>query len=80
MSHLKPQLYNNWNDNGIALKLFQSKLNNITAFNSCDHEFVSYFEDINDKDTPVSIEKRIKIKWAYQWYVISQNGKEFLFS
>ena len=75
MTYQNAQRKNSGNDEGDVLKFFQSKLRNLIAYNGGDHSFSSYTEDVDDKDAPMSIGTKTKIKWTHSGHTISQMEK-----
>ena len=78
MSYQNAQLKNSGNDEGDVLKFFQSKLRNLIAYNGGDHTFGWFTEDVDDKDAPMPIGTKTKIKWTHQGHTISQMEKNFV--
>ena len=78
MTYQNAQLKNTGNDEGDVLKFFQSKLRNLIAHNGGDHTFGWFTEDVDDKDAPMPIGTKTKIKWTHQGHTISQMEKNFV--
>ena len=73
MSYQNAQRKNIGNNEGDVLKFFQSKMRNLIAYNGGDHTFGWFTEDVDDKDAPMPVGTKTKIKWTHagKWKRIS---------
>ena len=78
MSYQNAQRKNLGNDEGDVLKFFQTKMRNLIAYNGGDHTFGWFTEDVDDKDAPMPVGTKTKIKWTHAGHAISQMEKNFV--
>ena len=78
MTYQNAQRKNIGNNEGDVLKFFQSKMRNLIAYNGGDHTFGWFTEDVDDKDAPMPVGTKTKIKWTHAGHTISQMEKNFV--
>ena len=76
MTDLNAQTKNLGNDEGDVLAFFQNKLRNLIQHGG-DHTFSMIMEEFNDKDAPLPVGTKTKIKLTHSHHTIPQIEKGF---
>ena len=77
MTYLNAQTKNLGNDEGDVLSFFQNKLRNLIQRNGGDNSFSWIMEEFKDKDTPLPVGTKTRIKLTHSGHTISQIEKSF---
>ena len=78
MTYANAQAKNLGNDEGDVLSFFQNKLRNLIQRNGGDHSFTWIMEEFKDKDAPLPVGTKTKIKLTHSGHTISQIEKGFV--
>ena len=78
MSYSNVQFKNSGNDEGDVLNFFNTTLRNLVQKNSGDNTFSIVQEDCHDKDFPVPLNTKTKIRLTHSAHTISQIEKGFI--
>ena len=77
LTYLNAQTKNLGNDESDVLSFFQNKLRNLIQHNGGDHTFSMIMEEFKDKDAPLPVGTKTKIKLTHSGHTISQIEKGF---
>ena len=77
MTYSNAQTKNLGNDEGDVLSFFQNKLRNLIQHNGGDHSFSMIMEEFKDKDAPLPVGVKTRIKLTHSGHTISQIEKGF---
>ena len=77
MTYLNAQAKNLGNDEGDILSFFQNKLRNLIQRNGGDNSFSQVMEEFTNKDAPMSVGTKTRIKLTHSGHTISQIEKGF---
>ena len=77
MTYYNAQTKNLGNDEGDVLSFFQSKLRNLIQRNGGDNTFSFVMEEFKDKDAPLPVGTKTRIKLSHSGHTITQIEKSF---
>ena len=77
MTHLNAQTKNLGNDEGDVLSFFQNKLRNLIQRNGGDNSFSFVMEEFTNKDAPMPVGTKTRIKLTHSGHTITQIEKSF---
>ena len=77
MTYLNAQTKNLGNDEGDVLSFFQNKMRNLIQRNGGDNSFSWIMEEFKDKDAPLPVGVKTRIKLTHSGHTISQIEKGF---
>ena len=77
MTYLNAQTKNLGNDEGDVLAFFQNKIRNLIQRNGGDNSFSWIMEEFKDKDAPLPVGTKTRIKLTHSGHTISQIEKGF---
>ena len=77
MTYYNAQTKNIGNDVGDVLSFFQSKLRNLIQKNGGDNTFSFIMEEFKDKDAPLPVGTKTRIKLTHSGHTITQIEKSF---
>ena len=77
MTYLNAQTKNLGNDEGDVLAFFQNKLRNLIQRNGGDNSFSWIMEEFKDKDAPLPVGTKTRIKLTHSGHTITQIEKSF---
>ena len=77
MTYLNAQTKNIGNNEGDVLNFFQSKVRNLIQKNGGDHSFSFIMEEWTNKDAPMPVGTKTRIKLTHSGHTISQIEKSF---
>ena len=77
MTYYNAQTKNTGNDEGDVLSFFQSKLRNLIQRNGGDHSFSFVMEEFTNKDAPMPVGTKTRIKLSHSGHTITQIEKSF---
>ena len=77
MTFLNAQTKNLGNDEGDVLAFFQNKLRNLIQRNGGDNSFSWIMEEFKDKDAPLPVGTKTRIKLTHSGHTITQIEKSF---
>ena len=77
MTYQNAQTKNIGNDEGDVLNFFQTKLRNLIQKNGGDHSFSFVMEEWMNKDAPMPVGTKTRIKLTHSGHTISQIEKSF---
>ena len=77
MTYLTAQTKNLGNDEGDVLSFFQNKMRNLIQRNGGDNSFSWIMEEFKDKDAPLPVGTKTRIKLTHSGHTISQIEKGF---
>ena len=77
MTYYNAQTKNTGNDEGDVLSFFQNKMRNLIQRNGGDHSFSFVMEEFTDKDAPMAVGTKTKIKLTHSGHTITQIEKSF---
>ena len=77
MTYYNAQTKNTGNDEGDVLSFFQSKLRNLIQHNGGDHSFSFVMEEFTNKDAPMPVGTKTRIKLSHSGHTITQIEKSF---
>ena len=77
MTYYNAQTKNLGNDEGDVLSFFQSKLRNLIQRNGGDNTFSFVMEEFKDKDAPLPVGTKTRIKLTHSGHTITQIEKSF---
>ncbi len=78
MTYSNVQFKNAGNDEGDVLNFFNNSLRNLVQKNSGDNTFSIVAEECHDKDAPVPLKTKSKIRLTHRGHTISQFEKGFI--
>ena len=78
MTYANAQYQNRGNDEGDVLNFFNDKLRNLVQKNSGDNTFSIVQENCHDKDEPVPLNTKTKLRLSHSAHTISQIEKGFI--
>ena len=78
MTYSNVQLKNSGNDEGDVLNFFNTTLRNLVQKNSGDNTYSMVAEDCHDKDFPVNMNTKTKLRLTHSSHTISQIEKGFI--
>ncbi len=78
MTYANAQYQNRGNDEGDILNFFNDKLRNLVQRNSGDNTFSIVQENCHDKDEPVPLNTKTKLRLSHSAHTISQIEKGFI--
>ena len=77
MTYLNAQTKNLGNDEGDVLSFFQNKLRNLIQRNGGDNSFSFVMEEFTNKDAPMPVGTKTRIKLTHSGHTITQIEKSF---
>ena len=77
MTYYNAQTKNTGNDEGDVLSFFQNKLRNLIQHNGGDHSFSFVMEEFTNKDAPMPVGTKTRIKLSHSGHTITQIEKSF---
>ena len=77
MTYYNAQTKNTGNDEGDVLTFFQNKLRNLIQHNGGDHSFSFVMEEFTNKDAPMPVGTKTRIKLSHSGHTITQIEKSF---
>ena len=77
MTYFNAQTKNTGNDEGDVLKFFTNKLRNLIQHNGGDHSFSFVMEEFTNKDAPMPVGTKTRIKLSHSGHTITQIEKSF---
>ena len=77
MTYYNAQTKNTGNDEGDVLSFFQNKLRNLIQRNGGDHSFSWVMEEFTNKDAPMPVGTKTRIKLSHSGHTITQIEKSF---
>ena len=78
MTYQNAQFKNIGNDEGDVLSFFQDKMRNLIQRNGGDHSFSWVMEEFTNKDCPMPVGTKTKIKLTHPGHTITQVEKSFV--
>ena len=77
MTYYNAQTKNIGNDEGDVLSFFQNKMRNLIQRNGGDHSFSFIMEEFTNKDAPMPVGTKTRIKLTHSGHTITQIEKSF---
>lgn len=78
MTYRNAQFKNSGNDEGDVVSFFEDKMRNLIQKNGGNHTFSFVTEDFHDKDVPMAVGTKTRMKLTHSSHVISQIEKGFV--